>query len=144
LLKELNTRLGLTILLITHQIDVVKAICDSVAVMQAGQIIEQGPVVDVMARTGSWWHEFSPSGREVRPDSVLVNITFVGEAADQPVLTRLARKFDIDANILGGTIETIKDRRIGRLQVELTGDQQKLSPALKYLNEQGLQLEVVG
>lgn len=144
LLKELNARLGLTILLITHQIDVVKAICDSVAIMQAGRIIEQGPVVDVLARTGAWGNELAPGGtRETRPDSVLVNITFVGEAADQPVLTRLARTFDIDANILGGNIETIKDRRVGRLQIELTGDRQKLNPALEFLNDQGIQLEVV-
>lgn len=146
LLKDLNQRLGLTILLITHEMSVVKSICDSVAVMSNGRIVEQGPVADVIARADSRLAaEFFPQLRHhtPRPGAVLVNMTFVGDAAEQPILTTLARKFDLDANILGGSIETIADRRVGQLQVELSGDQQRIDPALGFLRDNGLRLEVI-
>ena len=146
LLKDLNQRLGLTILLITHEMSVVKSICDSVAVMSNGRIVEQGPVVDVIAHADSRLAaEFFPQlgTHTPRPGAVLVNMTFVGDAADQPILTTLARKFNLDANILGGSIETIADRRVGRLQVELSGDQQRIEPALSFLRDSGLRLEVI-
>lgn len=146
LLKDLNQRLGLTILLITHEMSVVKSICDSVAVMSNGRIVEQGPVVDVIAHADSQLAaEFFPQlgNHTPRPGTVLVNMTFVGEAADQPILTTLARTFNLDANILGGSIETIADRRVGQLQVELSGAQQRIEPALNFLRDSGLRLEVI-
>lgn len=146
LLKDLNQRLGLTILLITHEMSVVKSICDSVAVMSAGRIIEQGPVVDVIARANSTLAtQFFPQllNYTPRPGTLAVNITFVGEAAEQPILTTLARHFDVDANILAGSIETISDSRVGQLQVELSGNQQQFAPALDFLRAKGLQLEVI-
>lgn len=70
----------------------------------------------------------------------LVTISFGGDSADRPVMTTLARRFDVDANILGGSIETIGGRRVGQLQVELHGS--RVGEALQFLHDQGLKLEV--
>nr|WP_276522241.1 ATP-binding cassette domain-containing protein [Kallotenue papyrolyticum] len=143
LLKELNRRLGLTILLITHELNVVKRICDSVAIMHAGRIVDQGSVVEVLGRSGALLPEGAADLRAPTPGAVLVTITFLGENADRPIITTMARRFGIDANILGGAIETIGSRRLGQLQVELTGERRRIDDALAFLRAQGLELEVI-
>lgn len=143
LLKDLNRRLGLTILLITHEMGVVKAICDSVALMHAGRIVEQGALVDLVARPDSRLaREFFPHMDSKTPQAggVLATIRFAGTSADQPVITTMARRFALDANILGGSVETVGNRRVGQLQVELLGDQ--VEDALQYLRAQGLHVEL--
>jgi D-methionine transport system ATP-binding protein len=143
LLKDLNHRLGLTILLITHEMDVVKQICDHVAILQESKIVESGAINDLIVDPDSLLSQafFPPSQVFIpRPGATSAAITFIGDAADQPVLASLVRKFDVDVNILGGSIQNIGGRRIGRLQVELTGKQ--VNSALNYLNQLGLRVEV--
>jgi D-methionine transport system ATP-binding protein len=143
LLKDLNHRLGLTILLITHEMDVVKQICDHVAILQESKIVESGAINDLIVDPDSLLSQvfFPPSQVFIpRPGATSAAITFIGDAADQPVLASLVRKFDVDVNILGGSIQNIGGRRIGRLQVELSGKQ--VNSALNYLNQLGLLEEV--
>jgi D-methionine transport system ATP-binding protein len=143
LLKDLNQRLGLTILLITHEMNVVKQVCDHAAVLSEGRIAEVGAITDLVVDPESRLSRaFFPSNEEimVKPGATGAAITFIGEAADQPVLASLVRKFNIDVNILGGSIQMIGGRRIGRLQVELSGVQ--VSQALEYLKNMGLHVEV--
>ena len=143
LLRDLNRRLGLTILLITHEMNVVKQICDRAAVLEDGKITEEGPVSELAARPESLLARalFPPlDAPALPPGAVCVTISFVGTAADQPVLAGLVRKFDVDVNILGGSIQTVGGRRVGQLQVELSGAQS--AAALAYLRELGLRLEV--
>ncbi|HWQ46400.1 MAG TPA: ATP-binding cassette domain-containing protein [Longilinea sp.] len=143
LLKDLNRQLGLTILLITHEMEVIKQVCDHVAVLQAGRIIEQGRVYDLIAKPGSHISQALFPVVDVPPLSSgarCVSITFFGQAADQPVLAGLVRNFDITINILAGSIQTITGQRVGRLQVEMTGAQ--VEQALAYLTELGLYVEV--
>ena len=143
LLKDLNRRLGLTILLITHEMGVVRHICDRVAVLEEGRVVEEGRVDALAAQPGSrlaqaiFPHNEVPA---VLPGATLATITFVGEAADQPVLTTLIRKFAVDVNILGGSIQNIGGQRVGQLQVEVAGEQ--VQPALHYLREKGLRVEL--
>ncbi|MCC5642936.1 ATP-binding cassette domain-containing protein [Nostoc sp. CHAB 5824] len=143
LLHDLNKRMGLTILLITHEMAVVKQICDSVAVLNAGKIVEKGYVSDLIAKPESFIaQEFFPhrNGYKPKPGAVIATIAFAGEQASQPIFATLARNFDVDVNILSGSVETVGDRRVGQFHVELKG--QKVTQALKYLHEAEFEVEV--
>ncbi|WNG18702.1 methionine ABC transporter ATP-binding protein [Cystobacter fuscus] len=146
LLRDINRQLGLTILLITHQMDVVKDICDSVAVLERGQLVEQGKVIDLVTRPGSRLHElfyapFAARDWPVHPGRRLVELTFVGEKASQPVLTTMARRFEVDANLMEGSLDRVAGASVGRLLFELTGKPEAVTQALAFLREQGLTVE---
>ncbi|GGK88272.1 methionine import ATP-binding protein MetN [Planomonospora parontospora subsp. parontospora] len=137
LLRNLNRELGLTILLITHEMHVVKGICDSVAVMRDGLVEESGAIPELIARPGSRLAaELFPLPR---PEAGNVTITFTGQA-DEPVVSEIVRKFDVDVNILGGVLEEVAGVSAGRLRVRLTGGEREA--ALDYLTERGLLVEV--
>ncbi|MFQ4143609.1 methionine ABC transporter ATP-binding protein [Chlorogloeopsis sp. ULAP02] len=143
LLRDLNQRMGLTILLITHEMGVVKQICDSVAILHAGKIVEQGRVSDLAAQPDSLLaQEFFPrcKGYAPRSGAVLATVAFAGDVARNPIFTTLARRFDVDVNILNGSVETVGDRRVGQFQVELAGT--KVTQALEYLHKSEYAVEV--
>lgn len=143
LLKDLNQRLDLTILLITHEMGVIKKICDHVAVLEDGRAVEAGAITDLIVDPESRLSEaFFPPVEKVAklPGITQASITFIGEAADDPVLTNVVRNFDVDINILGGSIQNIAGKRIGRLHVELSGAQVQL--AIDYMRRIGLRVEV--
>ncbi|MBD0327831.1 MAG: ATP-binding cassette domain-containing protein [Pyrinomonadaceae bacterium] len=143
LLRDLNKRMGLTILLITHEMAVVKQICDSVAVLNAGKIVEKGYVSDLIAKPESFLaQEFFPhrNGYKPKPGAIIATIAFAGEQASQPIFATLARNFDVDVNILSGSVETVGDRRVGQFHIELEG--QKVTQALKYLHEAEFEVQV--
>jgi D-methionine transport system ATP-binding protein len=143
LLKRLNEQLGLTILLITHQMEVVKQVCDHVALLESGFCVEQGALTDLIADPSSRLSRaFFPRIQEeaARAGAVSAIITFLGPEADEPVLASLVRSYNVDVNILGGSIQTIAGKRIGQLQVELAGEQ--TAQALQHLRQLGLRVEV--
>ncbi|BAY21476.1 ABC transporter ATP-binding protein [Calothrix sp. NIES-2100] len=143
LLRDLNKRMGLTILLITHEMGVVKQICDSVAILHAGKVVEQGSVSDLAAQPDSLLaREFFPRSHNYipRPGTVLATVAFADESARNSIFTTLTRRFDIDVNILNGSVETVGDRRVGQFQVELAGI--KVKQALEYLHNSEYAVEV--
>lgn len=143
LLVDLNQKLGLTILLITHQMEVVKKVCDHVAILENGYLLESGAIFDLIADPSSRLSKaFFPPIQEglLDPEAIQAAITFLGDAADEPILASMMRKFDVDVNFLGGNIQQIGKRRVGQLQVELKGDQ--VPEALTYLQQRGLRVEV--
>lgn len=148
LLREINRKLGLTILLITHQMEVVKQVCDSVAILENGLLVEQGRVLELIARPGSrlrelFYEPFRDTAFQVHPHGVLVALSFVGETADSPLISTIVRQFGVDANIIEGAVERIGGSRVGRLLVELAGPSDALRGAMQYMAERGASPEVI-
>ncbi|WP_110853244.1 methionine ABC transporter ATP-binding protein [Georgenia satyanarayanai] len=147
LIRRLSRELGLTVLLITHEMDVIKRICDSAALMEHGRILEHGPMDELLTTPGSRLAaELFQLGE--LPDSrgtTIIDVTFTKQTSSEPVIARLAREQGLDVAILGAAMETIHDgTQTGRTRLEIpaaTGDQ--VEAALTYLRSQGLFVEVV-
>ncbi|GGF16393.1 methionine import ATP-binding protein MetN [Aliidongia dinghuensis] len=162
LLKDINQRLGLTIVLITHEMSVVREICDRVAVMEQGRIVELGSTFDVLTRPAHplareiarglepelkldqlFGERFStlPVTQSMPGGSTILRITFTGPNAEAPVIADLVRRFNVDLNILSGTIDYIQGRPYGVMKVEVTG---AVEAVLAYLKSLELGVEVLG
>ncbi|MDQ0989868.1 methionine ABC transporter ATP-binding protein [Streptomyces sp. V3I7] len=146
LLRDLNQQLGLTVLLITHEMDVVKSICDSAALMEKGRIVESGTVSELLATPGSEMAAalFPVDGEPTAEDRTVLDVTFHGEAATQPVISQLSRTYNIDISILGAAIDTVGGLQIGRMRIELPGRYEDNVVPVGFLREQGLQIDVLG
>ena len=143
LLLDLNRRLGLTILLITHEMTVVKRICTSAAVMRDGRFVESGTIADLLRQPGSELaRDLFPletaSGSAEAGDGTIVDITVSGADADEPIIAELARRFDVDVRILGGSVETLAATRAGRWRLALPGGADANRDALEYLRKRGV------
>jgi D-methionine transport system ATP-binding protein len=158
LLKDINRRLGLTIVLITHEMSVVREICDRVAVMDAGRIVELGSTFDVLTRPTHPLAKDIARGLEpelkldqlfgdrfsavpVPGGGTILRIAFTGPNAEAPVIAELVRRFNVDLNILSGTIDYIQGRPYGVMKVELTG---AVEPVIGHLQSLELGVEVLG
>ena len=146
LLRTINRELGLTVLLITHEMDVVKSICDSAALIEGGRIVENGRLVDLISTPGSRLaNELFPLGDvPTSATGTVVDITFSGGLADRPVIAQLSRVHAIDVSILGAAIETIAGSQAGRTRLELPGSAETIAAAIADLRAQGLLVEIVG
>ncbi|MFD7089379.1 methionine ABC transporter ATP-binding protein [Streptomyces sp. NPDC059896] len=145
LLRDLNRQLGLTVLLITHEMEVVKTICDSAALMRKGRIVESGTVGELLATPGSQLAQelFPVGGTATGPGRTVLDVNFHGAAATQPVISQLARTYNIDISILGAAMDTVGGRQIGRMRIELPGAYEDNVVPIGFLREQGLQAEIV-
>ncbi|GGN81759.1 methionine import ATP-binding protein MetN [Actinoplanes lobatus] len=140
LLLDLNRRLGLTILLITHEMTVVKRICTSAAVMRDGRFTESGAITDLLRRPES---ELARDLFPLEPvtgtaGETIVDITVSGAEADEPIIAELARRFALDVRILGGSVETLAATRAGRWRLALPGAPDDNREALDYLRKRGV------
>ncbi|WP_152208247.1 methionine ABC transporter ATP-binding protein [Marinobacter changyiensis] len=152
LLGDINRELGLTIVLITHEMDVVRRVCDRVAVMDAGKVVEIGPVTDVFL------HPQHPTTREFvlesehidqkelqqdlgRAQGRILRLTFRGEATYKPLLGQVARESGVDFSILSGRIDHIKETPYGQLTLSLVGGD--LDLAMQTLEAADVHVEVV-
>ncbi len=162
LLRKVNQEMGLTVVLITHQMQVIKQVADRVAVIDAGRIVEQGPVLDVFTRpqqaiTKSLIDEIVPQElpasvmARVRQLSAglsggvgqLLRLSYAGESAYQPILSHLIRDLGLELSILHGQIDEIQDQPFGSLAVFASGAAEQIQSAVAHLRQHGVQVEEV-
>lgn len=155
LLQDINRTMGLTILLITHEMPVIQQICDRVAVIENGRIVETGPVLEVFTRPkteearrlvrGVIDIDIPPNllERHSNGDTILLKISFIGALAGKPIMAALMQRYPVIVNILFGRIDHIKDTPFGTLVVELSGDSDALREATDFIAGQDLQVEVL-
>jgi D-methionine transport system ATP-binding protein len=152
LLKKINRELGITIVLITHEMEVVKDICDRVAVMQNGKIIELGTVYDIFTNpkeelTKSFINsvlQFElPDDLLKKRKGTIVKIQFKGEIAEEAVVSDMLQTFKVKGNILHGKIEYIQNMPLGIFIMELIGDPEEIQRAIDYISQRTNGLEVI-
>lgn len=152
LLKEINQRLGITIVLITHEMDVVKEICNRMAIMQDGRVIEEGEVYDIFAEPKEpLTKEFINSVVSFEiPNEILkevngqvIKILFKGDVAGEGVISDTMQRFNVKGNFLHGTIEYIQERPLGIFIMELQGETAAVNEAKHYMEQRGALVEVI-
>ncbi|MGL4534064.1 MAG: methionine ABC transporter ATP-binding protein [Fusobacteriaceae bacterium] len=153
LLKDIQKKFGLTVVLITHQMEVIREICNKVAVMSNGEVVEFGGV----------HHIFSEPKTEITKELIsylppeeqkeielskqkgnqIIKLMFLGSVARDPILSRVVRKFDLDINVLGGSVDILSTMQVGHLIVELIGDAQKQNEAIAWFESADVSVEVL-
>lgn len=160
LLKKVNEELGITIVLITHEMVVVKDICHRVAIMEDGHVVESGETIEVFSHpqeklTKDFMNTASNISKiyellevnhpltQVKAGEKLVLLTYSGGNAGEPVISYLAEAFQVEANIIFGNVDIIKDKPLGRLVVILSGAPEKMEAAMTYIRQREIELEVL-
>lgn len=160
LLRSINREMGITILLITHEMDVIKALCDRVAVIAQGEIIEQSDVIELFTKPktkvaidlvkAASRVEIPPAVKAVLAMKSLENtgtilkIAYHGASASQPIISYLIQQYRIMINILQGYIETIQGQIVGVMIVEAEGSKENIELSIQFLKDNGLQVEILG
>lgn len=160
LLKDINRRLGLTILLITHEMDVVKRICDQVAVISQGRLIEKDTVSEIFSHPKtplaqqfiqSTLHLDIPNDYAERLNPVrtgdlkpLLRLEFTGQSVDAPLLSEAARRFNVNNNIISAQMDYAGGVKFGVMLAELQGDEAGTAATIQFLQENQVNVEVLG
>jgi len=160
LLQDLNQKLGLTVVLITHEMQIVKDIANRVAVMQDGHLIEEGSVLEIFSdpkqpltqdfistATGIDEAMVKIEKQEIvehlSENSLLVQLKYAGASTDEPLLNELYKRYQVTANILYGNIEILDGTPVGELVVVLSGEKAALAGAQEAIRQAGVQLKVL-
>ena len=161
LIRDINQKLALTVVVITHEMQVIKDICDKVAVIENGVIAEKGSVLEVFTNPQKpLTKEFisvllsnelptafrgnAVSEVPIPGSYLLLRLTFIGESADDPVIAGMIRQHDIEVTLLFGNLDQIKSTPYGRMIIGVTGEQAEIDRALAYLRQRDLKVEVIG
>lgn len=160
LLKRINREMGITMVVITHEMAVVKEICDRVAVMEHGRIVEEGSALSVFAsprsevaasfvesasgaaRINRLLDEKSPAVR-IEDGQVLAKLTYMGMGANDALISQASRQFDVDCNIIFGNMEVVQDTTIGVLVLAFSGEKENITAAVEFLSRNHVIVEVI-
>ena len=154
LLLDINRRLYLTIVIITHEMEVIRKICERVAVMQGGRVVETGKTTDIFQNPKEKiTREFIQQDededidqllsdfREYFPEGRILRVTYPGNQSRAPIISRVSREFNVDINIIRGSIYTTQNSPVGTLYVQVFGDESDVDRAIDEL--QALNTEVL-
>ncbi|MBO5564694.1 MAG: ATP-binding cassette domain-containing protein [Lachnospiraceae bacterium] len=163
LLSDINRKTGITIVIITHQMSVVRDICHHVAIVEDGEIVERGAVEDIFTHPKSRaakrliidWKD--PDEWEDDPEALLRNplqiapvpgatrirVVFRGNAAYEPIVSTLTKDFHMDCNILRADIKEMRGETTGEMVMDLIGDKVVQEDAIAYLKEKGFGVQVI-
>lgn len=160
LLKNIRDTLGITILLITHEMSVIKACCDRVAILHAGKLIEENDVGEFFAHPKttiaknfieSSLPQHLPIALEQfvmlheKPNThPLLRLWFMGESATQPIIAQLIKQHDLRINILQANVEYIKKHVMGIMMIAVDGDKNNIQAGITYLKSIGVKVEIIG
>ena len=160
LLRQLHDTLGLTIVIITHQMSVVKQICNKVAVIDHGTIVEEGRLFDIFVnpqapltksfvattsnldKVNDLIEEHSPLV-SVGDGGVLLRMRYISKEVSEALVSHISRQFDIDVNIVFGDIDVVEGSPLGGLVVVITGDRNNILAAIDYLKNRNIGIEVL-
>ena len=147
LLKKINAELGITVVLITHEMAVIRQICNKVAILDGGKLVEQGTVDDVFMHTksaaGKRLFGILPENEDDVPAQPALRIVFDGAAADQPIISRLVKDLGFDVNILAADMHQFNGKTYGQMMVARPEDPAELKQVQDYLAKAGLTTEEV-
>ena len=156
LIKDIQRKMNLTVVMITHQMEVVRDACDKVAVLSEGQVVEQGTVKDLFANpktnvTKEFLSHLTTNTQNVREDGVVIwsdvparyTLRFLNDRVETPVISDIIREFDVVFNISGAGIQKVGDTKMGTMVCDITGSKQAVEAALKAIRERGVTVEEV-
>jgi len=158
LLIDINKKLDITIILITHEMHVIQKICHNVAVMDEGRVIEHGSVLDVFSNpqhvvTKRFIEQvMGKPDEEVTEDAFIPNLSskgkilklqFIGKTANQALISQVSKEFDVELNILQGNIKQTQEGAYGSLYVQITGVKESIDQALAFIRSTSVEVEVI-
>lgn len=157
LLKKINQEQGITIVMVTHEMDVIETVCDYVAVMEQGQVIETGSTLDIFSQPKhpTTKNFIQTVLQQQLPVSILKNLEnqnrhsiyclqFLGKSAQETVVQAVIKQFDISLNILFANMTEINGTVIGQMFIQLLGDPATIQQAIDFLQQSGVQVEHSG
>lgn len=158
LLKKLNKQLGITIVVITHEMDVVKEICDSVAVMENGKIVEEGSVYDIFAHPkenitkkfvkssineDNLYDIIQSSAVSFSKNGKIVRLTFDDHCVGEALISKVSKCFEINVNILLANVEIITEKSLGTMICKINGETKEIDKAINELKDNNVSVEVL-
>ena len=157
LLKDINQKFGITIILITHQMEVIKKICNKAAIMSDGEIIEKGETREIFLNPKTelakefvqnisheeFRTEEEIKNREENTGKLRLRLKYNEEQVNESYITQIIRKYDVEVNILGGFIDKVGDIIVGNLLIEISANEEKAKDIIEWLKENKIDLEVV-
>ena len=158
LLESVNQKLGITMVIITHQMEVVKDICDRVAVMEHGSVVEEGETIEVFSQprnpvTKSFIETAGSIGKiydliaedspitRLLPGQKMYLLTYSSDTTKEAIISYVSRTYDVDASVSFGNVEVLKDKPLGKLVVIFSGREENIEKALQYMRDAGIETE---